>query len=99
MGVVRRDDGTLPVTVDLATTDLSATNGVDYAGTTNTLSFAPQERLKRVPIPIINNSLKQPNRAFRVTLSNPSGGTLGSTKTATVTIVDNDQGFQFESAA
>ena len=77
---MRGDDGTLPVTVDLATTDLSATNGVDYTGTTNTLSFAPQERLKLVPVPILNNSLKQPNRTFRVTLSNPSGGTLGSTE-------------------
>jgi predicted esterase len=98
IGVVRGDDGTLPVTVDFATADLSATNGLDYAGTNTTLSFAPQERLKLIPIPIINNSLKQPSRNFRVTLSNPTGGTLGSTKTTSVTIVDNDQGFQFESA-
>ena len=33
------------------------------------------------------------------TLSNPTGGTLGSTTKTTVTIVDNDQGFQFESAS
>ena len=99
IGVVRRDDGTLPVTVEIATTDLTATSGVDYTGTSQTLSFGPQERLKRVPITIINNSVKEPNRAFRVSLNNPSGATLGTTKVTTVTIVDNDQGFQFESAA
>lgn len=98
IGVVRRDDGTLPVTVEIATTDLSAVSGVDYAGTSQKLSFAPQEHLKRVPIAILNNIRKQPNRSFRVTLSNPSGATLGSTKLAAVTILDNDQGFQFESS-
>jgi hypothetical protein len=51
-----------------------------------------------VPVAILNNSLKQPDRTFRATLSNPTGGTLGNTKTTTVTIVDNDGGFQFESA-
>lgn len=96
--VVRGDDGALPVTVDFATTDLNAMNGVDYVGNSTTLSFAPQERLKLIAIPTLNNSLKQPSRSFRVTLSNPTGGTLGATKTATVTIVDNDQGFQFESS-
>ena len=99
IGVGRADDGTLPVTVDFATTDLTATNGLDYTGITNTLSFAPQERLKLILIPILNNSLKQPNRTFRVTLSNPVGVTLVTQRTATLTIVDNDQGFQFELAS
>src|SRR5262245_4096949 len=51
-GVVRCDDGTLPVTVNLATTDLTATSGLDYTGMTNTLSFGPTERWKLVSIPI-----------------------------------------------
>ncbi len=99
IGVVRGDDGTLPVTVDLATTDLTATHGLDYAGLTNTLAFEPNERLKFFSVPILNNGLQQPDRTFRVTLSQPTGGTLGATKTTTVTIVDNEQGFQFESAS
>jgi len=99
IGVVRGDDGILPVTVDLATTDLTATSGLDYTGITNTLSFAPTERFKLVSIPILNDGLKEVNETFRITLSNPTGGTLGSTKTTTITIVDNDPGFQFESAS
>jgi len=97
--VARRDDGTLPVTVDFATTDLTATSGLDYTGFTNTLSFAAQERDKLVPVPILNNSLKQANKTFRVTLSNPVGATFGGQKATTVTIVDNDPGFQFELAS
>lgn len=96
LGVVRGDDGTNAVTVDFSTSNLSATSGADFTGVTNTLSFAPAERLKLVPVPILNNSQKQPNRTFRVTLSNPAGATLGGQRTTTVTIVDNDQGFQFE---
>jgi poly(3-hydroxybutyrate) depolymerase len=98
IGVVRGDDGTLPVTVDLANTDVTATSRLDYVGITNTLSFGPTERLKLVTIPILNDGLKEANETFRVTLSNPTGGTLGSTKTTTITIVDNDPGLQFESA-
>jgi poly(3-hydroxybutyrate) depolymerase len=97
IGVVRGDDGILPVTVDLTTTDVTASSGLDYAGTNNTLSFAPTERFKLLTFPILNDSLTEANETFRITLSNPTGGTLGFTKTTTVTIVDNDQGFQFES--
>jgi len=99
VGVVRGDDGNVPVTVDFFTADQTAKSGLDYTGITNTLSFAPQERLKRVSIPILNNTQKQPSRNFRVTLANPTGGTVGSQKTATVTILDNDPGFQFDSAS
>jgi polyhydroxybutyrate depolymerase len=98
IGVVRGDDATLPVTVDLGTSDLTATNGVDYIGFTSTLAFAAQERLKLVPVAILNNALKQASRSFRATLSNPVGVSLGATRTTTVAILDNDQGFQFEAA-
>lgn len=99
VGIVRRDDGNQTITVDLATSDLTATNGVDYVGVTTNISFVPPERLMFVSIPILNNNLKQSNRRFRVTLSNPIGGILGSTRITTVTIADDDQGFQFESAS
>jgi poly(3-hydroxybutyrate) depolymerase len=98
IGIVRGDDALLPVTVDMNTTDLTATSGLDYTGVTNTVSFAPSERLKFVPVPILNDRLKESNKTFRVTLSNPDRATLGRMTTTTVTIVDNDQGFQFELA-
>jgi hypothetical protein len=98
LGIVRGDDGTLPVMVDFATSDFTAKNGLDYTGVTNTLSFAPEERLKFVHIPILNNTLRQPNRAFNAILVNAAGATLGNQSTTRVVIVDNDQGFQFENS-
>lgn len=97
IGVVRGDDADFPVSVDFATSDLTATNGIHYAGVTNTLHFAPQERVKYVPIPIMNDPVKQPNRRFRATLSNPAGVSLGDVRTTSITIIDNDPGFEFES--
>ena len=53
--IVRYDDGTLPVTVDFATANVTATSGLDYTGTTNRLSFAPHELLKFITVPILND--------------------------------------------
>jgi polyhydroxybutyrate depolymerase len=99
LGIVRGDNGTNAVAVDYSTSDLTATSGVDYVGTTNTLSFAPLEWLKVISIPIVNNTGKQPNRDFSVSLTHPMGLSLGSQKSTTVTILDNDQGFALESAS
>ena len=41
--------------VDYATSDVTATNGLDYTGGTNTLSFAPGEMTRRISIPILND--------------------------------------------
>ena len=46
-----------------------------------------------VPVPILNDGIKEATKTFRVTLSNPTGGAvLGSRTTTTVTILDNDPG-------
>ena len=91
------DDTNSTVTVDVATSDLTATSGLDYLGLTNTLTFAPGERTKQIAIPILNDEIKEPNKSFRVTLSNPGGGAVLSTKTiATVSITDNDPGVSFD---
>ena len=95
IGVVRGDDGKFPITVDYATTNATATAGQDYTETKGTLTFAAGEKVKLFTVPILNDSLKESNKSFRLALSNPTGGAvLGSQKTATVTIVDNDAGAQ-----
>jgi hypothetical protein len=60
--------------VDYATSDGTAKSGVDYLGVTNTLSFAAGETVKLFSIAILNDALKEPNKGFHVTLSNPTGG-------------------------
>ena len=97
--VVRGDDGIQPLTVDLATVDQTATSGLDYTGTTNTLQFAGTERYKEVTIPILNDSAIESNETFLVALFNPIGATLGSQYMTTVTILDKPPGFHFESSA
>ena len=96
--VLRGTDGTnASVTVDYAAADVSATNGVDYAATSGTLSFAPGEKAKVVPVPILNDGVKEATESFRLTLSNPTGGAvLGARTTTTTTIQDNDPGMGFE---
>jgi hypothetical protein len=96
IGVVRGDDGSFPVSVDYFTTDSTAVNGLDYMGVTNTLLFAAGEKVHTFTIPILNDGLKESSKAFRVTLSNPTNQILGARKVATVTIVDNDAGVQFQ---
>jgi polyhydroxybutyrate depolymerase len=94
------DDTNSTVTVDFATADGSATNGVAYLATNGTLSFAPGEKVKRVTIPILNDGAKETTRNFRLTLSNPgSGAALGSPTTTTVSILDNDPGVGFDRTA
>ncbi len=96
ISLTRGDDGTSPMTVDYTTANSTAISGADYIGVTNTLGFAAQERDKLVAIPILNDNLKEANKTFRVTLLNAVGGSLGTYRTTTVTILDNDLGFQFE---
>lgn len=75
--VVRGNDGSLgPFTVDFATSDLTATNGLDYVGTNGTLHFAQGEMAKRIMVPILNDEVPEPDKQFEVTLSNPSGGAV-----------------------
>ncbi|MHC1763357.1 MAG: Calx-beta domain-containing protein [Verrucomicrobiia bacterium] len=96
LAVIRGDDGAFPVSVDFATSGISATSGVDFTPTNGTLSFAAGEKVKVFTVPILNDGLKENNETFRVTLSNPTNQVLGSQKIATVTIMDNDAGVQFQ---
>jgi hypothetical protein len=62
----------------------------DFAVTVDTLTFAPGESSQTFTVPIIDDSFAEGNETFSVLLSNPTGATLGSPATATVSIIDND---------
>jgi hypothetical protein len=63
----------------------------DFATVVGTLTWvAGDGSPKSFDVPIINDSYHEGNETFTVVLSNPSGGSLGSPPTATVTIVDDD---------
>ena len=62
----------------------------DYLITLGQLHFAASETSKTISIPIIDDSYLEGSETFTVTLTNPSGATLGTTSTTTITITDND---------
>ena len=61
------------VTVDYATADGTATAGADYTETSGTLSFAPGETAKTVPVPVLDDAHDEGEETFTLTLSNPTG--------------------------
>ena len=68
----------------------SAYGRCDFAVTVDTLTFAPGESSKTFTVPIIDDAFAEGNETFSVVLSNPTGATLGSPASATVSIIDND---------
>ena len=97
---VSRADNSLAATVDYATSDTSGLNDCssvtglassrcDYATTVGTLRFAAGESSKTIYIPIIDDNIADGNETFTLTLSNPSGASLGTNTSATITITDN----------
>lgn len=79
------------VTVAYATANGTALSGGDYLATSGTLSWADGDGTdKTITIPIVNDSVIEPNETLTVTLSAPVGAALGSAKSATVTIQDNE---------
>ena len=78
-------------TVDYATHDGSALGNSDYIPTNGTIRFVPGQTNATIYIPILNDTDFEGLETFTVELSNPTAGaTLGSKRTATVTIVDDE---------
>jgi len=99
--VTRTGDSSAAATIDYATSDTAGANncnvvnGVassrcDYLTTLGTLHFAANETTKTISIPIVDDGWAEGTESFTMSLSNPSGATLGSPAVATVTIADND---------
>src|SRR5258708_25030261 len=68
----------------------NASSRCDYLTTLGTLQFAAGETTKTISIPIIDDVYAEGAETFTITLSNPTGATLGTPATATLTINDND---------
>ena len=83
------------VTVDYATSDVTATAGQDYTSRSGTLTF-PAYSLdsKTISVPVTDDTVDEDEEeTFTLTLSNVQEASLasgGSTLTATGTIIDND---------
>ena len=61
----------IPVSVDYATSDITATAGADYPATSGTLTFAPGETAKTISVPVFEDGHDEDHERLMLTLSNP----------------------------
>ena len=78
------------MTVDYATAGGTAEEGADYSATSGTLTFAPGEDSKTIPVPTLQDEIDERNETFTLNLGNPDGATIQD-GTATGTINDDDE--------
>ena len=89
--VTRTGDSSVATAINYAAMNGTATAGSDYTATSGTLSFAIGDTSKTFSIPILNDSLNEPNETINLALSNVAGNALlGTPNTAVLTIVDDD---------
>ncbi len=77
------------ITVLYSTSAGTATAGADYVTRSGTLTFAAGQTSRPVLVAMVSDAVSEPDETFSVTLSGPSGATLG-TAVAVGTIVNDD---------
>ena len=83
----------LPIVVEYATADGSATDSWDYVSRHEKLTFAPGDPLTQtVTIDVRGDHLDEPDEWFAVNLSNPVNAQISDAK-GIGTILDDDPGF------
>jgi len=92
----RTGDPSAQVMVDYVTSDGTATAGANYLATSGTLTFASGQIIATFNVTIIDDTIGQGDQTVNLTLRNPQGGAvLGTRRTATLTIVDNEPSINF----
>ena len=87
---VTRTDGSLgAVTLTYATSDYTGVSGVNYVGTTGTVSFADGQTTAIITISVLDDGIVNGATGFFVTLSNPTGGGILAQPNVTAVLVTN----------
>ena len=94
--VVRSGNTNAAFSIDFATQDGTATHGLDYLGSTNTLQFAPGQLSLELSIPVLDDTLVEGNETVLLRLFNaPRLVELGGWATATLIIEDDEKSVRF----
>lgn len=89
--VFRAGGTTGKVTVKYATANGTARAGFDFKSKSGTLTWAAGDAsVKNIVVTILNDRTKETSETLSVTLSGSTGAILGTNKTSTITILDND---------
>lgn len=83
---------TAPVTVQFRATGGTATASADYAVSAGTITFAPGETARPVPLQVADDAAIEPDETVTLVIENPTGAALAAQATHTFTIKDNDSG-------
>ena len=67
-----------------------ASERCDYSTTAGRVDFAIGQTTQSIMVPIVDDALVEGSESFTLTLNAPTGASLGSAKTASITITDND---------
>ena len=87
---VTRGSTTAASSVGYNTVSGTAVAGSDFTATSGTLNFAVGVASQTIVVPITNDNVAEALEQFTVTLTSPTGGIIGTSPTATITIADND---------
>lgn len=89
---ILRSDGSFgTTTVAYSISDGTAQAGSDYTGASGTVTFVSGQLVGTFRIPIINDSVNEADETVNLTLTSVTGtGTLGTQKTAVLTILNDD---------
>ena len=77
------------VTVNYATADGTATAGSDYTAVSGVVTFAAGQTSRTVSVPVLGDTVPEPDETFYLALTNPVGATL-SRPQAKATILNDD---------
>ncbi|MFM2432478.1 MAG: hypothetical protein RLZZ511_3692 [Cyanobacteriota bacterium] len=88
--IVRTGDTTAASTVAYRADSNTATLGEDFSTTAGTITFAAGETRKVVSVQLLNDTILEGNEAFNFVIQSPADATLGTIRTATITILDDE---------
>jgi glucose/arabinose dehydrogenase len=89
--IVNRVNGSSgAATVDYVTNENTALRDVDFSYRAGTLNFADGETSKTVVIPILEDAIVEGTESFGVAILGATGAALGTKRTVSVNILDND---------
>ncbi len=88
--LVRSGDRSAPATVQVMTSDATATSGSDYGTVSTTVTFEANSFVQTVQIPILADLNVESSESFQVQISNPLGASVQGNTTVIVTILDDD---------
>lgn len=88
--ILRKEGSDGVASVDIDSSDISATADDDYVAISATVVFEDGETMKQVEVFILNDEFYEVDEQFQLHLSNVTGADLGPEDTATITIIDDD---------